>query len=275
MREGDCREAGGATITGPVRYGVATPKERVHVTGSHPPHHPRSPPAGRPAELGLQPRLGLRTVGHSRPRSHRRADPVPDGPARLTPRPFIGRSGSGRQISDGPEARKGAFPARLRSPVPRSLPVLKQFALALAASATALVAFPAEADARHRHNRSRVVVHIGTAPAYYGGYYDPYYDPYYARRYPVRRYSRGYYGRGYDDGDYGRRHYRSRYDCGRRGDGTAGAIVGGAVGALLGREIGRGGSRGYYRYRRGGGTTGAIVGGAAGALIGREIARGC
>ena len=43
------------------------------------------------------------------------------------------------------------------------------------------------------------------------------------------------------------------------------------MGALLGREIGRGG----YRYRRGGGTTGAIVGGAAGALLGREIARGC
>ena len=68
--------------------------------------------------------------------------------------------------------------------------MLKQIALAFAASATALVALPAEAEARHRHhNRSRFVVHIGTAPAYYG--YGGYYDPYYARRYPVRRYSRG------------------------------------------------------------------------------------
>jgi len=150
--------------------------------------------------------------------------------------------------------------------------VLKPIVLALAASATALVALPAQADARHRG--SRVVVQVGVAPAYHGGgYYDPYYDPYYARRYPGVRYGRGYYGRGYDT-YYGRRYHRG-YDCRHRGDGTAGAIVGGAVGALIGREIGRGGSYGYHRYRRGGGTTGAIVGGAAGALIGHGIARGC
>ena len=66
---------------------------------------------------------------------------------------------------------------------------------------------------------------------------------------------------------------------GRRGyygcdNGTTGAIVGGAAGALVGREIGRDG-RGYrYRYgRRGGGTTGAIIGGALGALIGSEASR--
>ena len=59
-----------------------------------------------------------------------------------------------------------------------------------------------------------------------------------------------------------------------RGDGTTGAIVGGASGALIGREIGRDG-RGYRgRYRgRGSGTTGAIIGGALGALIGREATR--
>jgi hypothetical protein len=51
-------------------------------------------------------------------------------------------------------------------------------------------------------------------------------------------------------------------------------IAGGAAGALLGREIDRGGRRGYYG-RRGDGTTGAIVGGALGALVGREIARDC
>ena len=68
--------------------------------------------------------------------------------------------------------------------------------------------------------------------------------------------ARGYYGgRGY-----------------RCGSGTTGAIVGGAAGALIGREIGRDG-RGY-RYRgRNSGTTGAIIGGAIGALIGREATR--
>jgi len=54
-----------------------------------------------------------------------------------------------------------------------------------------------------------------------------------------------------------------RYHC-RRDDGTTGLIVGGAVGALLGRELA--GSR-----QR---TLGTIVGGAAGALLGREIDRG-
>ena len=39
---------------------------------------------------------------------------------------------------------------------------------------------------------------------------------------------------------------------------------------MLGREIARGGSRGYYR-RGGSGTTGAIIGGAIGALAGRSI----
>ena len=166
--------------------------------------------------------------------------------------------------------------------------MLKQIALAVAA--TALTALPSAAEARGRHYRShhatRIV--IGVAPAYYGGgYYDPYYSRgYYGGGYPGGYYGRPYYGRaypggyydGYAGGYYGRPYYgrsyygRSRYHCGRRhGDGTAGAIVGGAVGALLGSEAGRGG----YRYRRGGSTTGAIVGGAAGALIGSEIARGC
>jgi Glycine zipper 2TM domain len=156
--------------------------------------------------------------------------------------------------------------------------VLKQFSLAAAVATTALTALPSSAEAygryRHRHHTTRIFV--GIAPTYYGGYYDPYYARgyygrgYYAPGYYNRGYyGRGYHGRGYYDGYYG----RPRYRCDRRhGDGTAGAIVGGAVGALLGSEAGRGG----YRYRRGGGsTTGAIVGGAAGALIGSEIARGC
>jgi len=53
-----------------------------------------------------------------------------------------------------------------------------------------------------------------------------------------------------------------RYYC-RRPNGTTGLIVGGAAGALIGRQIDGGRSR----------TTGTILGAAAGALIGREIQR--
>jgi hypothetical protein len=54
-----------------------------------------------------------------------------------------------------------------------------------------------------------------------------------------------------------------RYYC-RRSDGTTGLIIGGAVGALIGREIDRGGSR----------TLGTLIGAGAGALLGRELDRG-
>ena len=53
-----------------------------------------------------------------------------------------------------------------------------------------------------------------------------------------------------------------RYRC-RRSNGTVGLIVGGAAGALVGREIDGGRNR----------TTGTILGAAAGALIGREVQR--
>ena len=71
-----------------------------------------------------------------------------------------------------------------------------------------------------------------------------------------RRYGRRYYrsGRAYP-----RRHY---YRC-RRGSGTTGMIVGGAAGALIGREL----DRGYNR------STGTILGAAGGALLGREVSR--
>lgn len=49
----------------------------------------------------------------------------------------------------------------------------------------------------------------------------------------------------------------------RRPNGTVGLVVGGAAGALVGRQIDGG------RHR----TTGTILGAAAGALIGREIDR--
>ena len=74
------------------------------------------------------------------------------------------------------------------------------------------------------------------------------------RYYEPRRISRGdRIWRG-DDG---------RYYC-KRDNGTTGLIIGGAVGALLGRELDGGRDR----------TTGTVVGAAGGALLGREIDRG-
>jgi hypothetical protein len=52
----------------------------------------------------------------------------------------------------------------------------------------------------------------------------------------------------------------NRYYC-RRQDGTTGLLIGGAVGALLGREVAGNGDR----------TLGAILGAAGGALLGRSI----
>ena len=53
-----------------------------------------------------------------------------------------------------------------------------------------------------------------------------------------------------------------RYYC-KKKNGTTGLIIGGAAGALLGREI----------AHRGDNTIGMILGGAAGALLGRHIDR--
>jgi len=87
------------------------------------------------------------------------------------------------------------------------------------------------------------------------------------------RHHRGYYREGYYGGNryYGEPVYRNtrvwrgrdgRYYC-RRSNGTTGLIVGGALGALLGREI----DGGYNR------STGTILGAAGGALLGRSIDR--
>jgi hypothetical protein len=131
----------------------------------------------------------------------------------------------------------------------------------LAASAAAMVALPASAEARHRPHNGYASPYYGNS--YYGG------QGYYGQGYYPQSYGSRYYGSRYQGSRYyGSRHYR-RDRC---GNGTTGLIVGGAAGALLGREIERSGNR--YRYNRGG-TTGAIVGGALGALVGREIARDC
>lgn len=92
------------------------------------------------------------------------------------------------------------------------------------------------------------------------------------------QHGRSTYNRRDRDRNYGRASYNSepvyansqvwrgndgRYYC-RRSNGTTGLIIGGAAGALLGREV----DGGYNR------TTGTILGAAAGALLGREVDRG-
>jgi hypothetical protein len=54
-----------------------------------------------------------------------------------------------------------------------------------------------------------------------------------------------------------------RYYC-RRGNGTVGLVVGGALGALVGRQVDGGRDR----------TLGTVLGATGGALLGREISRG-
>ena len=108
--------------------------------------------------------------------------------------------------------------------------MLNKIALGAAAALTALTAVPAAADAHPR----------GRAHGYYNN----------------SAHARSYYNDSYD-----RRAYRSSGT--RCRSGTTGAIVGGAAGALLGREI-------AGRRDR---TLGTILGGAAGALGGRALTR--
>ena len=148
--------------------------------------------------------------------------------------------------------------------------MLSKIILGAAASVTALVVMPASAEAQgyyrdgYNGNSYRGDYAYRDRGRRYNGY-----DGYRGQR----RYRPGdYYGRSYGQG-YGRGYYgRNRYRRGHCGNGTTGAIVGGAAGALLGREVARDGRR----YRRGGdGAVGAILGGAVGALVGREIGRDC
>lgn len=76
------------------------------------------------------------------------------------------------------------------------------------------------------------------------------------------RYSRYSDGNGYYNGPTWRGRDGRTY-C-RRSNGTTGLIIGGAAGALIGRELDGGRNR----------TTGTVVGAALGALLGREVQRG-
>ena len=93
-------------------------------------------------------------------------------------------------------------------------------------------------------------------------YYRP--DPRYGRYYPDYYYRDGRYYQpwrmGYGDRIY--RGYNGRYYC-RRDDGTTGLILGAIGGGLLGDALAPGDSR----------TVGALIGGTLGAVLGREIDR--
>jgi len=134
---------------------------------------------------------------------------------------------------------------------------IENFSLVLASAGLALGAVPAAAadfgilgdraaasqhDTWERHRSKR---------SHRGRDYDRRYANQYAYGEPVYRDTRVWRG---NDG---------RYHCQKK-DGTTGLIIGGAVGALLGREIDTRGDR----------TLGTILGAAGGALLGKEVAQG-
>ena len=132
----------------------------------------------------------------------------------------------------------------------------------LAATAAAMVVAPTAAEAKKRH---RGHAQNYDSNRYYGNGYNSGYN---GNGY--NSYGNGYYANGYDNRYDRNAYYGRRQRC---GGGTTGLIVGGAAGALLGREVGR--SRDRYGYRGRNGTTGAIIGGALGALVGREVTKRC
>ena len=126
--------------------------------------------------------------------------------------------------------------------------MLNKVSLASAALLAALTAVPAAADAQPRGRAHGYYNNSAHARAYADR--DRYYDS---------RYNR--YGNEYSAYD---ERYSGRSDAYQRcRSGTTGTIVGGAAGALLGREIAGRGDR----------TLGTLIGGVAGALGGRAVTR--
>ncbi|HEY3697453.1 glycine zipper 2TM domain-containing protein [Phenylobacterium sp.] len=120
----------------------------------------------------------------------------------------------------------------------------RKLTMAAALAASALTGLPSATLAEgHGHAYGHYKHHH----RHYDGYREGYYDD-----------RPRYYRERYDEPP---RYYGSRRDC--RTSGTTGLIIGGAAGALLGREIDGGRDR----------TTGTILGAGTGALLGREISR--
>jgi hypothetical protein len=151
-------------------------------------------------------------------------------------------------------------------------------ALALAATALAAGAAPAAAQSRadedrwraaqRRFDQERAIYErerdrYEAARRDYGRYGD--YDDRYATDWDAARYYRDdprYRERVLTAEDQVFRGSDGRYYC-RRSDGTAGLIIGGATGGLLGNVIDGGRNR----------AAGTLIGGALGALLGREVER--
>lgn len=141
----------------------------------------------------------------------------------------------------------------------------RTLSLALAAGGLTIAAPASAVTATHSVGAQQAVAVYGETTAGYGdrwdrgnhrgwdkqGRNDRRYEQ--QRRYEQSRYDNNYRGQTWrgDDG---------RYYC-RKSNGTTGLIVGGAAGALLGREIAGRGDR----------TLGTILGAAGGALLGKSI----
>lgn len=143
--------------------------------------------------------------------------------------------------------------------------LITKTALALAASGMAVSAVPAMAADFHTPGYHAAPVEDSWNRDRRDRYRDRYRDRDYRDRYDRR--DRGYYNGG--GNSYGEQVYRNtrvwrgndgRTYC-RKQNGTTGLIIGGAAGALIGRELDGGRDR----------TLGTILGAAAGALIGREV----
>lgn len=143
----------------------------------------------------------------------------------------------------------------------------KRAALALAIPGVALAVPAAAAPAPHSAAYARSAV-WGDQAAEHGRkhhrQYQRQYDRSGSRYYGGGNYTQGYYGEPVYANTRVWRGNDNRYYC-QRSNGTTGLLIGGAAGALLGREIaGRNGDR----------TLGAILGAAGGALLGRAVDKG-